>query len=158
MPLSPRPIARPLSFAARSLIPLAVLVISTTALAEARAPSPVGVWATEGNKSHIRIYRCGEFMCGKIVWLDRAPSRGPAYDRENPDPSKRDRPLLGLRVLSQLRASDTPREWTGGRVYDPRDGDSYRVKMTLLEDGRLNVRAYIGIPLLGRSQTWTRVP
>ena len=145
-----------------SLLQALVLCLASVPLllagpAWGRAQSPVGVWATEGNKSHIEIYRCGEHMCGKIIWLDRAKSRGPAFDRQNPDPSKRGRPLVGLRVLSELRPSDDPGEWTGGRVYDPRDGDSYRVKMTLLQDGRMRVRAYIGIPLIGRSQTWTRV-
>jgi uncharacterized protein (DUF2147 family) len=122
----------------------------------ADAPTPLGVWATEGGKSHIEIYRCGANMCGKIVWLNRAPSRGPALDTENPDPDKQGRPILGMRVLSALKPGSSPREWTGGRVYDPRDGESYSVKMTLQDDGRLRVRGYIGISLLGRSQTWTR--
>ena len=125
--------------------------------AAARTASPLGVWLTEGGKSHIEVYRCGSNMCGKVVWLNRAPSRGPALDKANPDPAKRGRPILGMRVLSDLKPTSSPREWTGGQGYDPRDGDSYKVKMTLLEDGRLRVRGYIGIPIIGRSQIWKRV-
>ena len=96
-------------------------------------------------------------MCGKIVWLNRNASRGPALDKKNPDPAKRNRPIVGMRVLSGLEPTNRPNVWNDGRVYDPRDGDSYSVKMTLQEDGRLRVRGYIGISLLGRSQTWTRL-
>jgi uncharacterized protein (DUF2147 family) len=46
--------------------------------------------------------------------------------------------------------------WTGGRVYDPKNGKSYQGKMTLVSPNRLNLRGYVGIPLFGRTTNWTR--
>jgi uncharacterized protein (DUF2147 family) len=49
--------------------------------------------------------------------------------------------------------------WEGGSVLDPKNGKTYRCKLTLSPDGQsLTVRGYLGISLLGRSQTWKRVP
>ncbi len=47
--------------------------------------------------------------------------------------------------------------WDGGRIYNPEDGETYRSTMTLDGNGTLRVRGYVGAPIFGRSQTWTRV-
>lgn len=50
-------------------------------------------------------------------------------------------------------------EWSGGEILDPDNGKIYRCKMTLSEDGtQLSVRGFIGIALIGRTQTWHREP
>jgi len=49
-------------------------------------------------------------------------------------------------------------EWKGGKVLDPDTGNVYRCKLAVSEDGeKARVRGYIGISLLGRTQTWTRI-
>jgi uncharacterized protein (DUF2147 family) len=48
-------------------------------------------------------------------------------------------------------------EYTGGRILDPDNGKLYRCRMVLTDDGsRLDIRGYIGVPMLGRSQIWLR--
>jgi uncharacterized protein (DUF2147 family) len=48
--------------------------------------------------------------------------------------------------------------YTGGEILDPDDGKTYRCTVTMIEGGKkLEVRGYIGIPLLGRSQVWQRM-
>jgi uncharacterized protein (DUF2147 family) len=48
-------------------------------------------------------------------------------------------------------------QYTGGEILDPKNGKIYRAKMKALDGGRkLEVRGFIGISLLGRSQTWVR--
>ena len=49
------------------------------------------------------------------------------------------------------------KEWSGGRILDPEDGNTYKCKIALNKDGTLKLRGYIGIPALGRTQTWHRV-
>jgi uncharacterized protein (DUF2147 family) len=47
--------------------------------------------------------------------------------------------------------------WSGGEILDPKNGKIYRAKMSLSEDGKsLNVRGFIGVSLIGRTQTWWR--
>ena len=46
----------------------------------------------------------------------------------------------------------------GGDILDPNNGKVYQVKLKLIDGGaKLEVRGYIGISLLGRTQTWIRV-
>ena len=48
--------------------------------------------------------------------------------------------------------------WDGGDILDPNNGKVYRVRLKPIDGGgKLEVRGYIGTPMLGRSQTWIRV-
>ncbi len=68
---------------------------------------------------------------------------------------RKGRPVVGMEILSDLKKQGD--FYSGGRILDPDDGEIYRVTMKLQDQGsKLDVRAYIGIPLLGRTQTWIR--
>jgi uncharacterized protein (DUF2147 family) len=70
----------------------------------------------------------------------------------------RNRRVVGLQILSGLVASDqNPVSWTGGTIYDPVSGNTYRCRLELDSHDRLRLRGYVGIPLVGRTTTWTRV-
>ena len=63
--------------------------------------------------------------------------------------------VIGMEILSGLKK--TGDSYFGGHILDPDDGEIYRAEMKLKEQGaKLDLRAYIGIPLLGRTQTWIR--
>lgn len=69
------------------------------------------------------------------------------------------RPLRGLRVVWDMRIDGDDRHYGGGRLLDPDRGSIYRAKLTLSPDGnRLDVRGYIGLPALGATTTWRRLP
>ena len=120
--------------------------------------SPVGRWITEGGSSHVEIYRCGDALCGRIAWLREPIGKDgkPKRDSKNPDPARRAQTIEGLTFLWSFAAA-APGEWEGGRVYNPLDGDTYRARMRMLPDGRLELRGYMLIPLFGGSQRWERV-
>lgn len=88
----------------------------------------------------------------RIVFLGpSAPSR---VDNKNPDASLRSRSLCGLVIGTQFQASDSSHA-SGGRVYDPKSGNTYRGGMAL--DGEvLHLRGYVGLPLFGRTEVWRR--
>lgn len=128
----------------------------------------VGRWATEpggtGGQAHVEILREGDTYIGRIVWLEEPlypegdPSGmggQPKVDLENPDPDLRDRPILGL-VIVEGFTPDGPGRWSGGTIYDPENGKTYRCKARL-KDGTLLVRGYVGVSLFGRTTEWTRV-
>ena len=138
-----------------------VLVLAALAPSWAFAADPQGVWLTGERDAAVAIAPCPGndwlLLCGRIVWLEDAiDARGrPRRDDNNPNPARRDRPICGLVVLGGLRLSG-PNTWDGGSVYNPQDGRTYSADLKLLADGALRVRAYLGVPLFGRSQIWTR--
>jgi uncharacterized protein (DUF2147 family) len=75
-------------------------------------------------------------------------------DVNNPDPKLRDRKLRGVVIMWHLRFEDG--EYIDGYCYNPRDGNTYRVKMKITGPTSLRLRGYLGISLLGQNQDWTR--
>jgi len=66
--------------------------------------------------------------------------------------------VLGMTIVEGVRRDGDAPLWAGGTILDPNDGRSYRVRMTLRDEGRtMEVRGFVGTPLLGRTQTWIRI-
>jgi uncharacterized protein (DUF2147 family) len=122
-----------------------------------KADAILGTWANTNGQDHILIYKKGDKFFGKLDWI-KVPNdeQGkPKADKNNPDPALRLRPDLGLELLKDF-TFDGDNVYSGGTVYDPKNGKTYSCKMTL-DGNNLNIRGYIGISLFGRSVTWTRV-
>ena len=118
----------------------------------------VGVWATEGGKSHVTIASCGGKLCGTIVWLkEPLDDKGePKHDANNPDAALQDRPIIGLPLLANFVAGEETDVWADGTIYNPEDGEIYSCTLTLLDAETLKVRGYVGLPLFGKTQIWKR--
>lgn len=145
-----------------SLLLVTILLMSNTAFAA--APGTItGVWKTEGGDSQLELFKCADKMCGKIVWLkvpkyidsNDGPVGTTKVDRKSSDPAQRNRPIIGLQVMKGLTAKGGNR-WDNGVCYDPETGKSYKCKMRLTAPGRLELRGYIGISLIGRNFALTR--
>lgn len=119
---------------------------------------PGGVWLMP-LKVAMQIFDCGAQLCGRIVWLQhpRDAAGQLVRDKENPDPLLQQRPLCGLTVIWGLRP-DGPEHWQGGWLYNPDDGQTYRVKAELQAPDTMVARIYRGIPLFGQTWTMRRVP
>lgn len=125
----------------------------------ALAQQVLGVWTPEERDSEIEIAICdGGKICGRIISLtEPLNEEGTAkLDINNKDASLWSRPIIGLELLTGF-AADGQTKWKGGRIYNPRDGKTYKSTLTLNADGTLKVRGYIGIPALGQTQVWSRV-
>jgi uncharacterized protein (DUF2147 family) len=123
----------------------------------------LGTWFSEDKTSKIEVVRCGEEYCGDVVWLEdpvyppdakEGVPGTPYLDHNNPKAECRSAPLLGLRIMKGFRFADDV--WSGGTIYDPKNGKTYQGKMTLGSPTRLDLRGYVGIPLFGRTSHWTR--
>lgn len=145
-----------------SFVLLFAYLLSGSLLAVAQtseADLVIGNWLVQDKKAKVQIFKRNNQYFGKLVWLKEPnDAQGkPKVDKENPEENLRRRPLLGLELLKSF-VYDEDLVWEDGEIYDPKNGKTYSCKMTLSEDGRtLDVRGYIGISLIGRSQDWTRV-
>ena len=124
----------------------------------------LGLWNTAEKDCKIEIFKCGGKYCGRIAWLkepfypadDEMGMAGrPIVDRRNPNPDLRSRPLVGLQLLEGFTYIGK-NVWEKRAIYSPRSGKTYKCKMTLAAPDHLEVRGFIGIPLLGGTSTWTR--
>ncbi|MBV8666242.1 MAG: DUF2147 domain-containing protein [Burkholderiaceae bacterium] len=142
----------------RLLLTLAAVIFSTVALAE--NTSPVGLWRTIDDstgqaKALIRITESNGELTGKIEKTFTQPGKEPLIKCIKCDDARKDQPLVGLTILSGLKRDGE--EYKGGEILDPENGNVYRSKLVVAGDGKkLTVRGYIGVPMLGRSQTWLR--
>ncbi len=132
------------------------LLLAAVLQAQVKADDIAGTWLTHGDKpAKILIYKTGGKFNGKIVFLQEPLENGkPKVDSKNPDKAKQNQPLLGLELLSGF-SFDTD-EWNNGKIYDPESGKTYSCTISLKDKNTLKVRGYIGISLLGRTETWTR--
>ena len=143
---------------AKSMMPWVVLLglaISITVGGSAYA-NPQGMWLTEGGKSHVKIEPCGEKLCGAIVWL-KEPNNddGSAkLDINNENDSLRDRPIVGLRMLTNFVEKGAGK-WDSGKIYNPEDGKTYSSKIEIADPKTLKVSGCVFI--FCKTQTWTRV-
>jgi uncharacterized protein (DUF2147 family) len=120
------------------------------------ANAVLGEWLTAEGTSKILIYKSGEEFLGKISWLKEPEKDGkPRVDEKNPDEHLKTQPLLGLVILHGF-TFDGDDTWKGGKIYDPKSGNDYSAKMTLDDEKTLKLRGYVLVPLLGRTETWTR--
>lgn len=121
-----------------------------------KADDILGVWLTGNKRAHVQIYKSGEKYFGKIVWLIEPNENGkPRMDVNNPEAKKKTQPLMGLVNLNNFVFDDD--EWEDGTIYDPKNGKTYSCVITLGPNNTLNVRGYVGISLMGRTDIWTRV-
>jgi uncharacterized protein (DUF2147 family) len=118
------------------------------------ADTAVGRWKTETKNGIVEIQRCGPSICGRLVTSDLLRQQPDLKDANNADAAQRARPLKGLMLISGFTADDGA--WTGGQIYNPDDGRTYKAKVTPIDANQLKVRGCVFVPLC-KTQTWTRV-
>lgn len=123
-------------------------------------PSVVGRWRTISDKTGLQtgvveINQAGDALVGKVIKI--IPQAGDPADPvcKKCDGAEKDQRILGMTILKGFHRDGD--EWDGGTILDPRTGSVYSSEIRLDDGGRkLLVRGYIGISLLGRTQTWLR--
>lgn len=139
---------------------LAGLVASTVYAANT---SPEGYWKTIDDvtgqtKSIIQIWKTSnQVLVGKVVKIFPADGSGDQTKLCTAcEGAAHNQPVVGMVILSGLRV--TPTQWDDGKILDPENGKTYSCSLRVADNGKtLNLHGYVGIPILGRSQTWQRV-
>jgi uncharacterized protein (DUF2147 family) len=143
----------------RTFFAATLLAAAGTVFAQA---TPVGVWKTIDDKTgteraQIRITETGGELRGSIEKLLAADAK-PDSVCDKCEDDRKDKPVVGLEIIRGVKKASDDNLWDSGTILDAAEGKVYKVRMTPIEGGRkMEVRGYIGMPLLGRTQTWTRV-
>lgn len=140
------------------------LAVTAAALSSASAwaqdGTPVGLWKTIDDetgkpKSLVRISEANGELRGKIEKLFRDAGEDPNPKCDKCEDARKDQPIVGMTILTGMKKDGS--EYNGGQILDPANGKVYKSKMAVTEGGKkLDVRGYIGVPMLGRTQTWVR--
>jgi len=136
---------------------LSVLLIALLFVVPALADSSAvaGTWLSADGDGHIEVRVNGDEISATILGSPNKDPDRPKTDVKNPDPALRDRLLIGLDIFSGF-SYDGDGAWSGGLIYDPNSGKTYRGKLRLTSHNTLKVRGYIGVALIGRTETWKR--
>ncbi|MGN6518948.1 MAG: DUF2147 domain-containing protein [Dokdonella sp.] len=138
---------------------LLALALFAGAPAFAAENTPVGTWttiddATGKPKSIVQITEANGKLEGKVLEVLQS-EQGPHPVCKACDGERKDQPVEGMVILWDVAKDGDV--WDGGRILDPKNGKTYKVKLTMLDGGqKLDVHGYIGFALLGRSQVWER--
>lgn len=130
---------------------LAALGWALTLATPAAAGDATGTWVRPNGASQISITNCGGNLCGKIAWL-----KTPRNDTQNPDASKRDRPLVGVQIIRGMQPTGKPDQWKG-KLYNAEDGKTYTGYVQLSGANKMKLEGCVLGGLICKGETWTRV-
>jgi len=139
------------------LIALGLTLISAHAAA---TDNPIGLWRTIDDKSGkekslVRVSEDNVQLQITVEKLFREPGEehNPLCDKCPGE--KKNKPVIGMQIGSGLKKDGDV--WSGGEILDPQNGKTYKCKVWLEDKGKkLNVRGFIGVSVLGRTQVWVR--
>ncbi len=141
------------------LVVMAAAWLPVAGQAAAPQDAIVGSWLTDGGASKVEVSATkaadgSSVYVGKVAWLKEPTRDGkPLRDANNADASQRERPILGLEIVSGFKPSAAG-GWTGGTVYSPRAGKRFPAELSLAADGRLQIKVKAGI--VSKTVFWTR--
>ena len=156
----------------RRLVVLAsVMLLATSAQTSgvmAQQSGVMGTWLTQSGVAQVKIAPCADpktgALCGTIVGLINP--KGPngnvvapetVTDYRNPDPALRSRKMLGMPLIWGFKTGSDANTFEDGKIYNGENGKIYSANISLQPDGKLRLRGYVGSPMFGETQVWTRI-
>lgn len=124
----------------------------------AKLQNAVGHWqvvnsdGTPGGK--VDTYLVDGKLFGKVTEV--RPGRTPKDLCDKCSGEYRNQLILGMVIMRDFQTQGD--DWVAGTVVDPENGKEYRGKIWSVGKDTLRMRGFIGISLLGRTETWTRLP
>jgi len=150
----------------RLLLWVSFVLLAPTA--SAQQSGVFGTWLTASGVAQVKIAPCPDPkngpLCGFIVGLINP--KGPdgkvvppevATDYRNENASLRGRKVIGMPLIWGFTKTNDPNTFENGQIYNGENGKMYNANISLQPDGTLRLRGYVGTPLFGETQVWTRV-
>lgn len=132
------------------------MMLASSSFAQASG-GPDGIWYTKGEESIIKVHPCSAdagSLCGTLVWLKEPndASGSPKVDKLNKDPAKKNRPMLGLDILLNMKTAD---DHLKGKAYNPEDGKLYDITFKVKDDETADLRGCV-LGFLCQTEVFTR--
>jgi uncharacterized protein (DUF2147 family) len=147
---------------------IAVMLMTLGSAASVQAQSVMGTWLTASGVAQVQIGPCTDpsagALCGFIIGLINP--KGPdgqvvapdvATDYRNTNPALRSRKVIGMPLVWGFKKTADPNVFEDGHIYNGENGKTYNANISLQPDGTLRLRGYVGSPMFGETQIWTRV-
>ena len=135
----------------------ALLLWSASAMAQM---TPVGLWQTISDadgkpQGEVRVTESAGVISAV---LEKALVTSPEPNCDKCTDDRKGKPKVGLQIIRDARKTEGKDVWEGGNILDPNNGTVYKLRLTPIEGGKkLEVRGFVGVALLGRTQTWIRI-
>jgi uncharacterized protein (DUF2147 family) len=137
--------------------PAIFALLANIGLAQSSDPA-VGIWKTIDDKTNqpaslIKIEEVNGVLEGTIIKTFPLEGKPMLVYCNLCKDNRKDKPLIGMKIMTDLKKDDAG-IWSGGKILDPKEGEVYKVKLATEDGKKMDVRGYIGVPLLGRTQVW----
>lgn len=127
------------------------LVVQPVAAATATVS---GKWRTEMlGGATIRLDKCGNNLCGRIMAIDGESKANPRLDENNPNPARRQDRLVGKMFITNMKGG--PDRWTDGKIYHPPSGKTVSGTLKMLDPKTLELEACV--MMMCRKSKLTRI-
>lgn len=141
-----------------ALVALTIASISQTTWAQ--HDPVIGIWKTIDDKtgqakSLVKIEVVNGELQGTVIQTFPAPGETPITHCTLCSDARKNQPIVGMKIMNGLK-QDKAGHWSGGEILDPKEGKIYKVKLNTEDGKKLDVRGYVGIALIGRTQTWLK--
>jgi uncharacterized protein (DUF2147 family) len=133
----------------RHLLLVLITALAAGVSAPAMAAGPEGLWLVKDQTGRIRIEKCNNLMWGSVAW-----QKEPSKDGNNPNPALKDRPIVGIAIL--IGMSQTEANLWEGNIYNPRNGNIYKSKMSM-QGEMLDIKGCVLGGLICGGEAWTRL-
>lgn len=144
-------------------VTIALMLSCATASAQNAADKILGVYSVVSDatkeKAKVKIVQKGDTYQAQIVWMEKPldDNGHPRRDILNPDPALRSRTSDKIMLVWDMKYDRKANEWSGGKIYDPDTGKTYKAVLKFESPTNLKVRGYIGMPAFGRTMNWKKI-
>lgn len=117
----------------------------------------LGRWESTNGRSIIRFYEDGNHYAAKLMWYYNSYDEDGKMrkDLKNPDPNMKKRGLIGITLIYDLTYKGNY-NWSGGKVYQFKTGRTYDCKVRMIDEDTIQITAYLGLTVFGKSMLWSR--
>lgn len=131
-----------------------IIAFTTNVKAQTNENAILGRWESDKKDVRLEFFKSGNEYQARLLWgnqIVESDSKTSKKDAKNPDKNLRSRNIIGIISVTGLKWDDD--EYTGGNIYNPPSGDTYKCKVWI-KHGKLNLRGYMGFSLLGQTATF----
>lgn len=134
------------------------LIMTNNSFAQENADKIIGTWYSSLKDGKVEIYKKDNLYFGKLIELKNSFDNNGLHliDTNNPDKTKRIRPLIGIEFLTNFKYNSEKNSWKGKLYdYDGTSGNTYDSYMSIKKDGALNIKGFWGLSFFGLNKGLT---